>query len=355
MVYRQAGITQYTRRLTRAMFSTGSASPILMLDRRDEHTEWVPPDAMIVRTVTPAHHRFERFLLPFELRALSIRHPFTLLHSPDFITCVGTFKKVITIHDLYFLQNPNVLAKGVSSYYSRVAWSARKADHIIAVSQFTKDDIVRILGVSKCAVTVVHEAADDMALPSPASQPEAIMNLIRSTSPYAIFIGTIEPRKNLATLIQALGLAPMVQVVIAGAAGWAESGLQALAQELGVSDRVTFLPQLDDYGRDLVLRHARCLVMPSLYEGFGLPPLEAMARGIPVICSNAGSLIEVVGQAALLHDPLDYQQLATQLGNVWQDAALRDKLTTLGLARAALFSWNRAAVETSAIYSSLLN
>lgn len=349
MYYRKAGITQYTRRLVRAMFSTGVHQPFLLLDRRDNNLGWVPAAARVVRAITPAHHRLERWALPLELRVLNLHHPFDILHSPDFITCAGRFKKVITIHDLYFMHNASVMDSAGAGYYHAVGRSARVADQVIAVSDFTKSDIVQLLGVPATKIMVVYEAADEPRSRETISDgPAAAGN--QPAEPYALFLGTIEPRKNLPTLLRALALAPGVRLVLAGAAGWGDDNLDALARELRVVDRLTFVPQVDDAERDRLLRHARCLVLPSLYEGFGLPPLEAMARGVPVICSNAGSLPEVVGDAAFMHDPLDHAALAAHLALLWSDPGVRDTLAAKGRAQQARFSWERAAGLTEAVY-----
>lgn len=352
MFYRKAGISQYTRHLLRALAPLAqSASHRLtlsvLLDRRDHDLAWLPTNEniRILRAITPAHHRYEWLTLPLELAWLQLRHHFNWLHSPDFITTRGRFKKLITIHDLYFMQHPEVMSRDGARYYGQVGWSAAQADAIIAVSEFTRGDIYRLLpAVARQKVWVVHEAAalaDDAATPASAA------------APYALFVGTAEPRKNLITLLTALAqlrqqgrLPADFKLCIAGAQGWAGDTPQHMAQMLGVSDVLAMTGEVDQARLHQLYCGARMLLLPSHYEGFGLTALEAMIRGTPVVCSNAGSLPEVVGEAALLHEPLDVATLAKHIWHMWHDADTRRDYAARGLTRAQQFSWARAARET---------
>ncbi len=253
------------------------------------------------------------------------------------------------------MEHPEVMGVDGARYYGRIRWSAQQADCIIAVSQFTRDDIVRLMPeVDPGKITVVHEAADveggrwkmeneeHHVLPSTHHSPPATL----------LFVGTLEPRKNLITLLKAMQRLPDdIRLTIAGADGWGESDVKQLAGDMNVLDRVTFAGRVSDSELDALYRSARLLAMPSLHEGFGLPVLEAMARGTPVVCSNAGSLPEVAGDAALLHDPFDDAALAQHIRALWNDAALHDDHRRRSLAQASQFSWQRAAQETLAVYT----
>jgi glycosyltransferase involved in cell wall biosynthesis len=347
MYYRRAGIAQYTRHLTRALARAGAAYTgaklVVLLDRRDRDNAWVPPGVDIVRTVTPAHHRFEHLLLPIELLRYQLQ--FDVLHSPDFIAQHGRYKKVITIHDLYFLEHPEVMQAAARRYYGRIAWSAGIADAIIAVSDFTRREIARLLpDVPASKVTVIAEAAANQLPVSALETP--VENL-----QYALFVGTFEPRKNLVTLLRAMKeLPPDVRLMVVGESGWGATTPARVAQELGLKDRVTFAGRVSDAELDQYYRGARLLVMPSLSEGFGLPVLEAMTRGVPVVCSNAGSLLEIAGDAALMHDPLDAAALARLIGVVWGSGAVRMDYGRRGMQRAECFSWAGAAQATWRVY-----
>jgi len=350
MYYRQAGIAQYARRLLRALAAQADPSFRLwaLLDRRDRDLSWLPANVHVLRTVTPAHHRYEFLLLPLELMThRRVQSPRAVLHSPDFITCRGRFRKVITIHDLYFMEHPEAMSAEGLRYYRRVRWSARHADRVIAVSDFTRADILRLMPeLPTQKVCVIHEAPDE-----PSS-----LNISRALQePYVLFVGTLEPRKNLVTLLRALARLPTdVRLIVVGEAGWGDLSLSELAYTLGVAERVTFSGRLSGEQLDLCYRRARLLAMPSLAEGFGLPVLEAMSRGIPVVCSAAGALPEVAGDAALLHPPTDDAALAAHIWALWSDEALHAELARRGRVRAAQFSWTRAAEQTRAVYRAVL-
>lgn len=347
MYYRKAGITNYTRRLVQAMAGYTSEFGItlsVILDRRDEDTYWMPNGVHVLRTFTPAHHQLEQFTLSGELA----RFPIDVLHSPDFITCPGRFHKVITIHDLYFLEHPEVMSEEGRRYYGRVQKSAQMADHIITPSHFTRENVLRLLRcVSPERVTVVYEAADAVGDTS-----STVVLLERQ--PFILFVGTLEPRKNLVTLLRALKRLPEeVRLTVVGAEGWAGSSAEQLAAALGVESRVRFAGQVCNAELDALYRSARLLTMPSLCEGFGLPVLEAMSRGTPVVCSNSGSLPEIVGDAALMHAPLDDATLASHILAFWNDDALHDEYARRGQARAQQFSWTQAARETLQLYQAV--
>ncbi len=357
MYYRKAGVSYYARRLVRAL--AGLQAPRftlrILLDRRDADTGWVPSNVGVVRVATPAHHRYEHLTLPAELAGLGLRRaPRAVLHSPDFITCRGRFRKVITIHDLYFMEHPEVMSADGMRYYSRIRWSASVADRIIAVSHFTRQDILRLIPeAAPEKVVVVHEAADrESKIESDAVLHSALPVL---NTRFILFVGTLEPRKNLSTLLRALARLPgEVRLVVVGAVGWRDEALGDVACELGVADRVEFVGWVSEEELDALYRRARLLVMPSLSEGFGLPVLEAMSRGTPVVCSGAGSLPEIAADAALLHEPTDDFELACHIIALWTDDALHAEYARRGLARVQRFSWARAAQETLAVYRAAL-
>ena len=270
MFYRKAGIGNYTRRLVQGLAAIGNRpwAICVLMDRRDKDTSWVPPNCKIRRTLTPAHHKYEHLTLPFELAISNYQLPITLLHSPDFITCKGRFKKVITLHDLYFMEHPEAMSADGARYYGRVRKSARHADKIIAVSHFTHTEILRLMPeISPNKITVIHEAADQ----SPTPNLQSPIPKLPIPNPFCLFVGTFEPRKNLSTLLRALALTPNeIKLVIVGESGWvAGSEPMQLAQELGLSQRVHLAGRVSDAELDQLYRQARCVLVPSLAEGFG--------------------------------------------------------------------------------------
>jgi glycosyltransferase involved in cell wall biosynthesis len=355
MLYRKAGISNYTRRLVRelAAISHQQTTMSVLLDRRDRDTAWVPANVVIKRTFTPAHHPLEHIALPLELSFLHAS--FAILHSPDFVTCRGRFKKVITIHDLYFVEHPEAMHADGARYYARTRWSAQQAHAIIAVSEFTKRDILRLMPeIPASKIQVIHEAADTELRNTPTPHPSPL-----SPFPFAfaLFVGTFEPRKNLPTLLRALAQTPPeIKLVIVGAAGWGSGDGEPahLARQLNLQTRVHFAGRVSDAELDALYRAARLFVFPSLSEGFGLPVLEAMARGTPVICSDAGSLPEIVGDAAVRASPFDVDAWRASLARLWANPTERATLAQRGLARVQQFSWHTAARETLLVYKSLL-
>ena len=230
------------------------------------------------------------------------------------------------------------------------------ADHILADSMSTKDDIVKQLNVRAERISVVPLAADQSFRPLPAADVQKVLSdwgLVPDG--YLLFMGTIEPRKNLLRLLQAAQLAGsrIGPLVIAGADGWGSDEVAGHIQRLQRAGRLTYLGYVPDSARRALINGARGFVYPSLYEGFGLPVLEAMACGIPVLASNVSSLPEVVGDVGVLVDPQDVDAIAREMARLWQDEALRRELAARGLERARAFSWERTASQTLSVYTRL--
>jgi len=363
LYYQQAGIGAYTLGLIQG-FANTSADLIqftVLISRKDNHSLTAADRFHTVRIFTPCHNRYEQVFLPLEL----VGHGIDVLHSPDFIPpFIRRCKSVITIHDLAFLFYPGILTKDSWRYYSQVRRAARSADAIVAVSNSTKQDIMHQLGVPEHKVFVVHNGI------SPKFRHIEDHRVVRDSVrkygiewPFILFVGTLEPRKNLGTLIRAFadfekitparsshdGDAPP-RLVIVGRRGWLCDELGAQVAALQLSDRVVFPGQVE--GDDLVALYnaATFLVQPSIYEGFGLPPLEAMACGTPCIVSNTSSLPEVVGDAAVKVDPLDVQGWAKAMATLWSSVDLREELRQRGLAWSRQFTWETAARKTLEVY-----
>jgi glycosyltransferase involved in cell wall biosynthesis len=232
---------------------------------------------------------------------------------------------------------------------------------VIAVSQRTASDAIRLLGVDPARIKVVHEAAAPGFSPRSTGDLEAVANRLRldvgRDRPYLLFVGTLEPRKNLPLLFEALSLLRRhvdVQLLVVGARGWLDEPIFAAHARSGVGDAARFLGSLDEDDLAVLYSHAGVFVLPSLNEGFGLPVLEAMACGAPVVCSNAGPLPEVAGDAAVLLPPEDANAWATAIFDVLEDPPLSEALRQKGFARASAFSWDRAAYATRDVYHEAL-
>lgn len=282
--------------------------------------------------------------------------PFDLFHSPDFtLPPTAGRPSVLTVHDLAFLRVPEAAYPSLRSYLEVVVpRSARRADRIIAVSQRTADDLQELLEIPAERIAVIPEGVGGEFMPvadTPKTRTEFELYGIRK--PYILAVGTLEPRKNYVRLFQAYaGLRDRgydLHLVVAGRRGWLYEPILAAIRELGLTDDVRIVRPRD---RDLPALYslAEVFVYPSLYEGFGIPPLEAMACGTAVACSATSSLPEVVDDAALLFDPLDTEGIADALSRLLDDEHLRRELSGRGRARARMFTWDRAAASTVGVY-----
>jgi glycosyltransferase involved in cell wall biosynthesis len=303
------------------------------------------------RLFTPPHHPLEQLTLPLEL----LRFRPDLLHSTDFIPPLRrTCKSVVTVHDLGFLLYPEMLTGPSRRYYGQIRSAVRSADHVIAVSRCTRDDLERLVGAEPSKIDVVPEAPDPSF--GPVESPEALALARRwlgVNRPYILFVGTFEPRKNLVALLDAFGQVRRqldVQLALVGHRGWLYEPIFRHIGKLGLEPHVKIVQGIPNAQLPPVYSAAGVLAFPSLYEGFGLPVVEAMACACPVVASDRASLPEVVGEAGLLVPPEDASVLAEALLRVLSDAELRSDLVRRGLERARSFSWCKAAAETLAVY-----
>ena len=352
--YSQAGIGQYILHLVDGLAKVDEANEyVLLQSRKDSTTILEQPNFRRVSLWTPSHHRLERYALNVELMRLGL----DVLHSPDFIpphrpSC----KSVITVHDLAFLLYPHFLTKESARYYGHIDEAVRWTDHIIAVSESTKRDTMQHLGVPEDKITVVYEAANPIFRPVDQDKArEEVRNRHGVDGPFILFVSTIEPRKNVPTLLRAVWQLQEcykqdIRLVLAGGKGWLFEDAFALVDELKLDDRVHFVGRVSSEDLLYLYNAAEMLAHPAFYEGFGLPPLEAMACGLPPVVSNVASLPEVVGDAGLLIDPHDTDELTVAMWRLLNDSDLHQEMQTKGLRQAQRFSWERAARETQGIY-----
>jgi glycosyltransferase involved in cell wall biosynthesis len=267
---------------------------------------------------------------------------------------------VLTVHDLIFRHLP-AHHKPLYRWYLNVTMPlyCRRATNIIAVSECTRRDLIAAYDLPEEKVTVVHEAAAPRFRLQPPEAVAAVRSRYGLPDRFLLFVGTIEPRKNLACLLsvfeamRAAGLSD--GLVIVGRRGWLYDDFFARLEQSPVRDAVLFPGYVPDEDLPAVYSGAQGLVFPSVYEGFGLPMLEAMACGTPVVASNVSSLPEIGGDAALYADPLDVEGMAKAVRRLLCDAELREHLRARGLERAAQFSWGRTAARTRAVYERFLD
>jgi len=352
--YSQAGISQYILRLIQGLAESDRENEFIILQsRKDKHLIVDRPNFKRVSLWTPSHHRLEQYALRVEISGLNL----DVLHSPDFIPPFHCrCKSIITIHDLAFLLYPHFLTKDSARYYSQIDEAVKRTDHIIAVSESTKQDTIRLLGAPEHKITVIYESANPIYRPV---KDREILEQTKSkydvTGDFILFVSTIEPRKNLPTLLKAYkqlldSYRAGVKLVVVGRRGWLSEEVFTLIDELKLTNDVLFLDRVPIKDLLHLYNAAQLLVQPSFYEGFGLPPLEAMACGTPVVVSNVSSLPEVVGDAGLLVDPEDVSELAVAIWRVLTDEALREDLIAKGFKRAQCFSWEKTALQTLELY-----
>ena len=289
---------------------------------------------------------WQRLRIP--LPATWITGKVDLFYAPDFLLppLARDVRTVITIHDLSFLRHPETFPPELRAYLeSAVPRSAERAGHVLTDSDATRRDVIELLGIPPERVTTVLLGVSGAfgAQPVPGERMRLQEVYGVGDRPFVLAVGTVQPRKNYERLIAALDRAREVvevDLVLIGRPAWlAEPVLEAAAAR----DHVHLLGFVDDADLPAFYRQATVLAFPSLYEGFGLPPLEAMACGTPVVASSASSIPEAVGDAGLLLDPLDVPGWADALVNVITDPGLRAGLVARGLDRAAAFTWTRAA------------
>lgn len=275
-----------------------------------------------------------------------------VFHSPDFaLAPTRRARTVLTVHDLTFVVRPECAEPSLRRYLSRVVpRSLRRADRVLADSKATADDLARLYGVPLDRVEVVYSAADERFRPVPDSEAEALLNGLDVPRPFILTVGTLEPRKNVSRLVDAfLSLDLPHHLVVVGARGWQYGDLLAKLRQPRIicPERVTDSQLVGLYNL------AELFVFPSLYEGFGLPDLEAMSCGTPVASSNAPCLPEVVGGAALTFDPEDTSAMAGAMKRLAAEPTLRQELAAAGLEQAKRFSWHSSALQLKAVYDSL--
>lgn len=353
--HQPAGIGKYTWHLLRALSQLDLDDEFIIFQHRRYGEQLVSQRNFRRATLfAPVHTRLEQYMLPVEL----LRFQLSLLHCTDFIPPLHTpIPTVITVHDLAFLHYPHFLTAESAAYYSQIDRAVRAARHIIVPSESTKRDVVGMLGVRANKISVIYEAAAEIFRPLPIAETQAEMQAqFNIPQSYILFVGTIEPRKNISGLLNAFhGLRATyghseTGLVIAGGTGWLYEETLEMVRKLDLEPSVHFLGRVSDETLHKLYVGARLHVHPAHYEGFGLPPLEAMACGTPTIVSNVSSLPEVVSDAALLVDPNSWEEITVAMHRLLSDAALHAELRQKGLQRASCFSWQRAAAATLDVY-----
>ncbi|MBU0703619.1 MAG: glycosyltransferase family 4 protein [Chloroflexi bacterium] len=376
----RAGIGRYTRELVGALLALPGSHQYTLFAATGglPRTHWQREVACLrairnsrfaIRTLPLSDdwlaRLWHRLRLPIPVE--TVTGPLDLFYSPDFVLppTRRSTRALLTVHDLSFLHYPEHFVPKLVQYLTRVVTrSVARADRVLADSEATRADLIVHLGTEPEKVEVLYSGVDPRFCPQPEpGEAERIRARYSIGSrPYVLSVGTVQPRKNYVRLIQAFAqLQPCkpanlqladLQLLIAGGKGWLYEDILAEAEKH--PNRVRVLGFVDDGDLPALYRGASLFAFPSLYEGFGLPVLEAMACGVPVVCSDVSSLPEVAGDAALLVDPLDANDLVEAMARALEEADLRQGMIAKGLAQAARFSWERAARQLVDTFDALL-
>lgn len=374
-VRQQAGIGRYTRNLIRALAELDSDNQYILLVAsggisrgrlRNGLAAW--PENFRTRSV-PISDRWlnilwQRFRLPVPVQWVTGR--LDLFHSPDFVLPpVGRTPAILTVHDLSFLRVPHCFLPEFRQYLeTAVARAVRRAQRILADSENTRQDLIELLAVEPEQVCVLYPGVEPCFRPvEDTSVLERVRVRYNLPHRFILGLGTLQPRKNFDGLIQAFaqllaarGHEPEVAdvyLVIVGDRGWLYEEVLALPKRLGLQEKVHMAGFVNDTDLPALYTLAEILAFPSWYEGFGLPVLEAMACGTPVVAANNSSLPEVMGEAGLLVDAGDSQAWAEALARLLTDKNLQDRLVAAGRERARRFTWVESAQRLLAVYRSL--
>jgi len=357
----RTGTERYSLELIRHLLALPEASEHqwrLYLDTPDHEarlTQQLANASHIERCVLPARRLWTHRALAHEVTRRRPTVLFVPAHVIPFVQPTSRLPaSVVTIHDLGHHAFPEthtwqqrLLIEGGTR------WSVHTAQRVIAVSQATANDLVGRYHVPAERIRVIYEAPTQTAIVT-LDQVAAVRQRHQLERPYALFVGTIQPRKNVARLLRAYAwlhrnTSVAWDLVFAGARGWLSDSLYEQAASLGLAQRVRFLGYIADDELPALLKGALFFSFPSLFEGFGLPVLEAQSYGVPVLTSNNSSLPEVAGDAALLVDPTDVDAIANAMLRLSQDEVLRQQLIDAGYANVRRFSWEKAARETLAV------
>ncbi len=366
-VHQTAGIGRLTRECVRRVVQLGTSHAFKLFCMGASGSEFARAIAVerpVATRATPIsdrwfHRIWFRAGIPLPVELFAGRSD--LYHATDFILPpTRAAHKLLTVHDLTFERDPDSAAPTLLRFLKKtVPASARKADHIIADSEATAADLAALYAIPRERITVILSGVDGRFRAQAETSTED--SLIRGkygigNDPFVLAVGTMQRRKNHLGLVRAFAALPArrVSLVISGGAGWLYDDVRAEVEKLRIADRVKFIGFADEADLPALYRTASVFAFPSFYEGFGIPPLEAMASGTPVVTSNVSSLPEVVGDVALTVNPHDTAALSAALERALSDVAWRRSAIPAGIARARTFTWDRAAGQLLGVYERLL-
>lgn len=361
------GIGTYIRNLVHHLAALDQADEFILISHEQERAEWgdLPGNFRVLADPTHESSFWNDLALPYLLRKRQVQ----VLHTPHyreprFLPC----RSVITVHDCVHILFPNYAASRAA--YERAKRATRRAirncSHIIAVSIATQRDLVRLFNVPEEKITVVYNGIDERAVAhTTAEEQKQVLERYQIQDPFLLYAGNIRPHKNVARLIEAFSV---LKTELQEDEQWKNLKLMIIGDELskhqflrrtvirsGVQHDVRFLGFVPYETLRVFYKSAQIFVFPSLHEGFGLPPLEAMANGTPVVTSNVSSLPEILGDAALLVNPENVFEISRGLKHLLYDTYLRSHLIEKGYQQVRLYSWRKAAETVWKTYQKIVS
>lgn len=354
--YRVGGISTYITALIEALRKVDTPHQFTIAKSRKAHLNNTAKFKE-VGLWTPPHHRLERIALSAEL----VRFGLDIYHATDFIPpYFGAKRQIITVHDLTFLHYPQHKDRAAQSYYNdQINYAVNHSDHILAVSEATKNDLMTMLNVPEHKITVQPHGVDPRFRPLPDAVVQSTCTRLGVPQNSILHVGTLEPRKNIPTLLDAYRLLPKETraehpLVLVGHIGWLFDDTMKCIQALQAQgEPIVVLNDILDDDLPAIYNFAKLFVLPSFYEGFGLPALEAMACGIPVIVSSTSSMPEVVGDVGLQINPTSSDDLHSKIDFALNDTVWSERASESGIKRAATFTWERSAKIALSVYTAL--
>ncbi|MHC1749551.1 MAG: glycosyltransferase family 4 protein [Cellulosilyticaceae bacterium] len=286
-------------------------------------------------------------------------------HFFNFIVPPGVKGKVIaTIHDLTFERYPETMdQKNLTRLKKNVNYSIERADKIVTISESSKQDIIKYLKVDGSKIEIIYPGVDKVVFGQEYAQRQInyVKDKYHLPDKYILYMGTIEPRKNIGAIIEAFAQLKKdnddriknIKLVLAGKKGWLYESIFDKVRTLNLENDVVFTDYVEDQDKAIIYQLAKIFIFPSLYEGFGIPALEAMAAGVPVITSNSSSLPEVVGTAGILVEPKDFKGIAEAMCNILNDESLAKEMIAKGYEQVKKFSWDESARKLYELYKNI--
>jgi len=351
------GIGTYIQNLLKYLLELDKQNQYFIFFNHRDVENFSYPKERVVKLInnSPKYSIREHFSLSHQAKKYNIQ----LFHEPHytlpyFLKC----QKVVSIHDLIHLKFPQNLPSPKAYLYAKfvIGKAVKKADKILVGSENTKNDIMEIFQTKEKNIEVIYYGVDEIFKPiKDQNLLENFGNKYKLPDKYILYSGSMRKHKNLENALKAYAdlKDKSHDLVLAGVGLQNQKVLEPMLQELKITERVKIVPFLDYMELVLLYNSASVLFFPTLYEGFGLPVLEAMACGIPVVSSNNSSIAEVSGAAAVLVDPANLKEMAVSLEKVLDETTLRQKMISLGLERAKMFSWKKTAEKTLKIYREL--